>query len=106
MFGNYNVFSIFSQIRFRSNYFVSDNDIIPTSGNSLSAVNTPSAPDNSIAEKPVPAPETAPTDTIELSNTNPELPKTTTPVTYAPTPEATKSATTEPVPADTVQPAE
>ncbi len=106
MFGSYNVFSIFSQIRIRSNYFINDNYSNPDTSNSLAAANTPAAPDNSVATNTQPAPETAPTDTIQLSNTNPTLPKTTTPVTYTPTPEAVKSATTEPVPADKDQPVE
>lgn len=94
MFGSYDVFSIFSRIRLQSDYYSSNNNSLPASNNSLSKADTSCAP-----VKSLPAAETTPTDKIQLSNTNPAAPITTTPATY--TPETVKTTADQPAPATT-----
>ena len=95
MFGSYDVFSIFSRIRFHSHFQFRNNDSLPNQNNSLTTAEAPNTAENPTAPKSLPAVETAPIDKIELSKTDSAVPKTTTPGTY--TPESVKAAADEAV---------
>lgn len=84
MFGSYDVFSIFSRIRFRENYSPREKDQQPSQNNSASTADAPVTNDATAATELLPVAKTVPKDRIELSNAKTPTPKIATPVTYSP----------------------
>ncbi|NLI16407.1 MAG: hypothetical protein GX409_09000 [candidate division Zixibacteria bacterium] len=87
MFGSFNIFSIFSRIRFHDHYHIGNRDSHSGLNNTANAVVTPNAAKTADTKEIQPV-EQKPTDKIEISPANPDQPQTEK-VTY--TPESVKA---------------
>jgi hypothetical protein len=90
MFGSFNIFSIFSRMRFDDHYHTGLKNSASDLNKSQSQTNTPAALKTAPAQITPPVVETKPTDKIELSKADADDNKTATPTTY--TPESVKAA--------------
>jgi hypothetical protein len=114
MFGSFDVFSIFSRMRFDDHYHTGLKSSTSDLNKSQTQTNTPAALKTAPAQIMPPVVETKPTDKIELSKADADDNKTATPTTYTPesvkaaadqsaattTPATTTPATTEEPPAE------
>jgi hypothetical protein len=92
MFGSFDVFSLFSRMRFDDHYHTGLKSSTSDLNKSQSQTNTPAALKTAPAQITSPVVETKPTDKIELSKADADDTKAATPTTY--TPESVKAAAT------------